>query len=82
MDIEFKLNPIEFDLQVIAESAYYAYGKTTSFKNFQGNPMPDWDKLPEKIQIAWVAAASNVVEAVINKMGKELTHVSDRTSCE
>ena len=40
-----------------AKAAYRAYGATTNFLNFQGNPMPEWDALPEKIRTAWVAAA-------------------------
>lgn len=44
-----------------AKVAYRAYGATTDFKNFQGNPMPEWDALPEKIRTAWVAAAKAAV---------------------
>jgi hypothetical protein len=40
-----------------ARLAYTAYGKVTDFKNFQGNPMPAFDELPEKIREAWIAAA-------------------------
>lgn len=41
-----------------AAALYAAYGKTTDFKNYQGNLMPEWDALPEKIRAAWMAAAS------------------------
>lgn len=44
-----------------AKYAYNAYGQTTDFKNFQGNPMPAWDALPPKIQEAWVNAAKGAV---------------------
>jgi len=52
-----------------AKAAYRAYGATTNFLNFQGNPMPEWDALPEKIRAAWVAASDaatdfDVVEQV------------------
>lgn len=40
-----------------AMAAYAAYGKTTDFKNFQGNPMPAWADLPDKIREAWVNAS-------------------------
>jgi len=46
-----------FDQKALARQAYYAYGSVTDFKNFQGNPMPEWEALPEKIQQAWMAAA-------------------------
>lgn len=44
----------------MAKLAYGAYGQTTGFKNFQGNPMPKWDDLGDTIQGAWVAAANAV----------------------
>lgn len=46
-----------------AKSAYKAYGASTNFKNYQGLPMPEWDALPEAIQIAWGC----VVKAVITE---------------
>jgi hypothetical protein len=52
------------DQIVMAKIAYAAYGQTTGFKNFQGNPMPNWDDLPDTIQGAWVAA-SNAVAAYL-----------------
>lgn len=45
-----------------AKVAYRAYGATTNFLNFQGNPMPEWDALPEKIRTAWIAAADAAVD--------------------
>lgn len=39
-----------------AQKAYTRYGAVTDFKNFQGNPMPGFKDLPEKIQEAWCAA--------------------------
>lgn len=43
-----------------AKRSYRAYGEVTDFKNFQGNPMPEWDALPERIQAAWVNAVKQV----------------------
>lgn len=36
---------------------YESYGRVTGFKNFQGNPMPEWDDLTDTIKSAWAAAA-------------------------
>jgi hypothetical protein len=44
----------------LAKVAYRAYSATTGNKNFQGNPMPAWDDLPETIREAWAAAAEAV----------------------
>ena len=49
----------------LARVAYQAYGQVTDFKNFRGDPMPDWDDLPEHIQQAWIAAADAVKEATV-----------------
>ena len=40
----------------IAKLAYEAYAKVTDWKNFRGDPMPQFDDLPEKIIEAWKAA--------------------------
>jgi hypothetical protein len=32
----------------IAKDSYRAYSRVTDFKNFRGEPMPEWDNLPEK----------------------------------
>jgi hypothetical protein len=44
----------------LARTAYRAYGETTDFKNFRGEPMPEWDNLGDRIQAAWVAATEAV----------------------
>jgi hypothetical protein len=44
-------------IDALAREAYRAYGATTDFKNFQGNPMPAFDDLPPKIREAWGAAS-------------------------
>lgn len=46
----------------LGQIAYNAYGEVTNFKNFQGNPMPVFDELPEIIQTAWQKAAEKIVE--------------------
>ena len=47
----------------LAKIAYRAYGETTDFKNFRGEPMPDWDNLGTRIQTAWTNAARAVADA-------------------
>lgn len=57
----------------LAEEAYLAYGAVTDFKNFRGEPMPQFKDLPETIQKAWEAAAMRVemikqpAELILNK---------------
>ena len=55
---------MKIDFAKLAEKAYTAYGKTTNFQNFLGDPMPTWGDLPEKIQSAWHAAAKQVHDDV------------------
>lgn len=42
---------------ITAEELYEAYGKSTNYKNFLDQPMPQWEALPDRIQTAWDAAA-------------------------
>ena len=38
--------------------AYQAYADATGGKTFDGRDMPDWSELGDKIQAAWIAAAT------------------------
>lgn len=47
-------------LREMAEAAYAAYGASTDHKKYQGLPMPDWDELTDRIQMAWIEVAGAV----------------------
>jgi hypothetical protein len=47
--------------------AYEAYGEITGHRNFQGDPMPEWDDLPSTIKAAWAAAAATVKREVLER---------------
>lgn len=57
-----------------AKIAYHAYGKVVGHKNFQGNPMPLWNELPEKIQQAWYGATMAIMEEQ-NKLDEETNYI-------
>ena|SRR5258706_11825356 len=59
------------------EDSYAVYGSVTDFKNFQGNPMPAWRDLPEKIQLAWntVAEYSQDRTDRVKLEGRELSQI-------
>lgn len=40
-----------------AKAAYEAYAESTGGRTFDGRPMPTWNELPDRIRIAWGAAA-------------------------
>ena len=44
-----------------AKAAYAAYGEVVGWKNFRGDPMPQWSELPEVIQRGWDAAGEAVL---------------------
>lgn len=44
-----------------AITAYKAYAASTGNKNFRGDPMPDFEALPETIQTAWEVAVRHTV---------------------
>lgn len=54
----------------MAEAGYAAYAKTTDGKNFRGEPMPEFDQLPEKQREAWVNAAGAIGSAAEQKVVK------------
>lgn len=44
----------------LARIAYEAYAKATGGRNFFGNPMPEWEELPQSIRDAWDCAVGAV----------------------
>lgn len=42
--------------------AYKTYGDTVGWKNFMGNPMPQWEDLTGPIKSGWCEAAQAVKE--------------------
>lgn len=49
-------------LEELAMAGYVAYGDYVEWQNYQGLPMPAWIDLGERIQGAWMAAASRIAE--------------------
>lgn len=43
-----------------AKVGYDAYGESVDWKAYNGERMPDWDALPERIKAAWVVATDKV----------------------
>lgn len=60
------LQELPVDWEELAKVAYRAYGEVTDFKNFQGNPMPDWNDLTPTIQQAWQAAVKKSVSVFVH----------------
>ena len=48
-------DPIDF-----GKIAYEAYGTSTKWRTYNDKPMPKWEELTERIQVAWRAAAKTV----------------------
>lgn len=48
-------------LELYAAAAYAAYSESVGGKAYNGDPLPKWDALPERIKTAWKAAAEAVV---------------------
>lgn len=60
------------------EDLYNVYGSVTDFKNFQGNPMPAWKDLTEKIQLAWNTVAEYAEAQRMDRVkleGRELSQI-------
>ncbi len=44
-----------------AKAAYAAYGEVVGWKNFRGDPMPQFNELPDVIQQAWDGACEGAL---------------------
>lgn len=68
----------------VARKFYQAYGSFTDWKNFQGNPMPVWEELPLRIQLAWDAVTKVAVNPewrdVLNEREKKILKNSEEYS--
>jgi hypothetical protein len=47
----------------ISRVAYRAFGDAVDWKNFRGDPMPDFDSLPPRIRGAWLASTIATIDA-------------------
>lgn len=45
----------------LAQVAYEAYAEHQGWKNYQGNPIPQWDEVREDIKQAWQAAVDAIL---------------------
>lgn len=46
----------------LAHVGYEAYGESTGHKNYQGQPMPGWNELPDRTQLAWIEATGAILQ--------------------
>jgi hypothetical protein len=60
----------------LTENAYREYGRITDFKNFRGEPMPEFKNLPEKIQKAWRSAVAQVILDLRDDLRNDLLTVA------
>lgn len=54
----------------LARTAYAAYGEATDHQNYQGQPMPEWEALGERIQKAWIAAAGTIALDILSSLSR------------
>ena len=52
----------ESRLPNLAQVAYEKYAQHQSWKNYQGNPIPQWDEVRADIKQAWYVAVKHVIE--------------------
>jgi hypothetical protein len=62
-------------LPLLSQQSYEAYGFSTDFKNYQGNPMPTWEQLPEAIQDAWTASVIRIAKLLNPNNSKDFLTV-------
>lgn len=53
-------------MKTLGQIAFEAYGDNRGWKDYRGQPMPQWNKIREEIRYAWEVAAEEVAaEAII-----------------
>lgn len=55
----------------LGQIAFEAYGDFREWKDYRGNPMPQWSEVMQGIREAWQVAASAAVEASHESLPKE-----------
>jgi hypothetical protein len=48
----------------LAKVAYEAYAEHQEWKNYQGNPIPQWEEVREDIKSAWRVAVQAVLQTL------------------
>lgn len=56
--------------EALAPIAYNAYCAAVGFKAFNGDDLPEFDAVPQRIKNAWVAAVSAVADRVREEEGR------------
>jgi hypothetical protein len=79
-----QLIPLDYGIpaQELAARAYAAYGDVTEWKNYRHEPMPRFVDLPEKIQKAWVAAATRAFSVGVSVAFPGANRLSDKEAAE
>jgi len=54
----------DLTLRQLAQIGYEAYGAEADWKAYNGEPMPQWDELPQHIQTKWRAATAAITKAL------------------
>lgn len=70
------LTPGEQTTRNLAETAYAAYGRATNHLNSEGDPIPAWEQLGNRLQRAWRAAATAARQVVFQR-----DTVADENAC-
>ena len=63
-----------------AKAAYAAYGEVVGWKNFRGDPMPQFNELSEAIQCAWDAACEGALRHWLDNDFKAAVNDDDRVA--
>jgi hypothetical protein len=50
-------------MKSLGQVGYDAYGDHANWKNYQGEPMPNWEDLPADIRLHWETAAGAIVRS-------------------
>lgn len=69
---DWKEEPMRLNPTELAQAAYRAYCGSVHGRSVNGEPLPEWDEMPERIRTAWEVAAEAVARKALglNRAGR------------
>lgn len=58
----------------LGKAAYDGYAHAVGWKSVNGDLLPEWDQVSERLQLAWAIAAVSVARRVKGKIIKAIQH--------
>ena len=70
-------------LDELGRTAFEAYAHNTEWRSVHGEPLPNWDDVPDRVQTAWRAAARGILRDLARwERGQEFDEILDEADSD